>query len=620
MRKKVDLTKKIVRETTIVRNRTTITPRPFYYRNIIKETTVESEETNEALSEEQNKEEKDNENNDDSTNKPEENNNKEDNNSEENPAEQNENSNGTPKSNIENAKEKAKDIKNKIDKAGKNIKKAQKIFSIITNPIFWIVLAAIIGVLGLVLLIAIISGYSSYGSIGFGGYYTSKCTEMTVIFVDKNNGYAVTGSQTYSMEDYVAGVVAAEVGGFANKEVYKVYALAARTFGLTASSDDCTIEGSARRQAFKDITNESGGNYDLIYEAVRETEGQVLLSNGELYRLQYDAFCYIDKDSNYYTLSQKNQKIPVDWAEKNVWSKYYLNCPCDLKDPNMTECWNGNTWEDGGHGRGMSQYGAYYLATQEGYTYDEILSYYYGDDEVTISSNSFSGGVEGITSIAGLEIKDTTKAKPLQQPITEFLSSNGSSLDNMNSFIHESVVEQGAGTRAGVVAAAVSTINYLYDNFNVKLPYYWGGKVYSGAIPSSFGKYSPSAVSRGGNVDYYKSFDCSGFVSWSIRNGGYNFKEQSTSGFDSNYSKNSCLISDSSCIGQPGDLINSRACHVELIIAVDQENGKYFIAHSGGPGVVMQERDMHKGNSSNPTKIIFMEEFYSNPMNINYGY
>ena len=613
MGKKVDLTKEVVRKTTIVRNRTTITPRPFYYRNIIKETTVESEETNEALSEEQNIEEKDNENDDDSTNKPEENNNKEDNNSEENQAEQNENSNGTPKSNIENAKEKAKDIKNKIDKTGKNIKKTQKIFSIITNPIFWIVLAVIIGVLGLVLLIAIISGYSSSGSIGFGGYYTSKCTEMTVIFVDPSNGYEVTGSQTYSMTDYVAGVVYAEVGGAHNAEVYKTFAIAARTFGLKHASEDCTIEGSARRQAFKDITDRPNEYADMIYEAVEETEGQVLLSNGELYSVLYDAFCYIDKDSNYYTLSQKNQKIPTSWVESNINSFAYKNCPCDLNDVSMTECWNGQTWEDGGHGSGMSQYGSYYLAKELGYTYDEILNYYYGDDEVNISSSSFA-------SIAGLDIKDTRKAKELKEPITSFLNANGASVEEMNQFIHDSVAANGAGTREGVITAAVSTINYLYDNFNVKLPYYWGGKVYTGAIPSSFGTYSPSAVSRGGNINYYKSFDCSGFVSWSIRNGGYNFKEQSTSGFDSNYSKNSCNITNSSCVGQPGDLINSRAGHVELIIAVDQEARKYFVAHSGGPGVVMQEREMHKGNSSNTTKIIFMEEFYSNPMNVNPSY
>jgi len=491
------------------------------------------------------------------------------------------------------------------------------------KSIIIIVAISILSICGLMLIVTpiVMFGGATKSRIAFGDMYDSRCSEMTVIFVDPKNGYAPTGTQTYSMTDYVAGVVYAEVGGAHNLEVYKTFAIAARTFGLKHASEDCTIEGSPRRQAFKDITDKPNEYAEMIYEAVEATEGQVLLSNGDLYSVQYDAFCYIDKDDNYYTLSQKNQKIPVDWVESDIGSNEYTNCPCNLNDESMTECWDGKTWKDGGHGRGMSQYGSYYLARELDYTYDQILNYYYGDDEITISTNSFMGGIEGITSIAGLEIKDTTNASYLKQPITEFLSSKGSSLDDLNTFIHDSVVDQGAGTRAGVVTAAVSMINYLYDNFNVRLPYYWGGSSESIGLPSTFGTYRPSSVSRGGGVNYYRSFDCSGFVSWVIKNGGYNFSRISTSGFDSRFSQNSCNITDSNCVGQPGDLINSRNGHVELIIAVDQENGKYFIAHSGGPGVVMMERNMHSGNGSNSvTKILFMEEFYSNPLNVNPNY
>ena len=453
------------------------------------------------------------------------------------------------------------------------------------------------------------------GNTAFGGVYNYRCNEMTVIFVDKNNGYTPTGSKTYNMTDYVAGVVAAEVGSANNIEVYKTFAVAARTYALRNADGNCSIEASARKQVFGDITDRSNRYADMIYQAVEETEGQVLLLNGELHPIQYDAFCYIETDSNYYTLSQQNQKIPTSWVETNVKNYAYTNCPCDLKDKSMTECWNGNTWRDGGHGRGISQLGSYYLAKELDYTYDQILKFYYPDDGITISSNKFVG------DIANLEIKDTTKANYLEEPITEFLNSKGSSLDNLNSFIYNSVKEQGAGTRAGVVTAAVSMINYLYDNFNTKLPYYWNGSSNAIGLPSSFGKYEPSPASRGGNIYYYKSFDCSGFVSWTIKNGGYNFSRINTSSFDTNFSKNSCNITDSDCVGQPGDLINSKNGHVELIIAVDEENGKYFIAHSGGPGVVMTQRNMHTAHSGiQPTKILFMEEFYSNPMNINHSY
>ena len=622
MRKRIDLTQKIETKTKTTIKKTTTR---FYHIPLYNQTTtVEEEETNELEDESEELTENENDNNETSN----DNNNDSNNSSSENTNQENL-SNNTQ--NVPNQANNTNGFINGVKSAVKNARKSAKAATdgaktkaattILKNPlvikILLIILVVAICFLGLLFVITLIASiYDESNSISFGGYYSSRCDEMTVIFVDSKNGYAVTGSETYSMEDYVAGVVYAEVGGAQNIEVYKTFAVAARTFALKHASDDCAIEGSARRQAFKDITDRPNEAANMIYEAVSATEGQVIMTNGELYSVLYDAFCYISKDSSYYTLSQQNQKIPTDWVESNIRSFAYTNCPCNLNDESMTGCWSNGVWQDGGHGKGMSQYGSYYLAKELGYTYDEILEYYYGE-EISISSSSF------MTSIAGLEIKDTTKASALKEPITTFLSSKGSSLDDLNNFIHESVEEQGPGTREGVVTAAVSLINYLYDNFNVRLPYYWGGKIYNGtSIPASFGTYSPSAISRGGGVNYYKSFDCSGFASWAIRTGGYNFSNQSTVGFDSNYSQNSCNITDATCIGQPGDLINSRSGHVELIIAVDEENGKYFVAHSGGSaGVVMMQRDMHKGHSSSAvTKIIFMEEFYSNPSNVNTAY
>lgn len=480
---------------------------------------------------------------------------------------------------------------------------------------FLIILIILIPILFLMFFLVLSDKNSSTGSsLSFNGFYTSKCDDVTVVFVDPLNNYEVTGTETYNMTDYVAGVVAAEVGGLANKEVYKTFAVAARTYAELNFDDQCTIESSERFQVFKDITKSTTNDSELIYDAVKETDGQVITENGNLYLTEYDAFCYISKDSNNYTLSQQNQQIPVSWVNSNVGNSIYRNCPCEANDSSMTECWVNGQWSDGGHGRGMSQYGALYLASEEDYTYEEILSYYYGDD-IVIASNSF------ITSIAGLEIKDTTSASSLNEPITSFLNSNGSSLDDLNNFVHDSVSSIGAGTREGVVTAAVSMINYLYDNFNTKLPYYWDGKTSGNTIPSIFGTYQPSAMSRNGNTYYYISFDCSGFVSWAIRAGGYNLTNQTSYSFDALYSDDSCVITDSSCVGQPGDLINSPNGHVELIVAVDIDNGKYFIAHSGTAGVVMTQRDMHTGNSTtSTTKVIFMDNYYNNSSNVNDSY
>lgn len=469
-----------------------------------------------------------------------------------------------------------------------------KIVSILalTLSFFGIILA-----LTVVFIITIMENLStSIGNgVSTGGYYSPRCNEITVIFVDKNNNYAVTNSATYSLDDYVAGVIAAdEVGGFNNLEIYKTFAVAARTFGLKHADDNCSIEGG---QAFKDITSRSTSNHKLIYQAVEETKNEVLLSSSnELYDVHYDAFCSIDKDDNYYTIQQKNQKIPVDWVENHTGIK---------------ALWKQGTCA-GNHGMGMSRYGALYLAETQGYTYKDIIDYYFKDEDVRISSKSF------ITSIAGLDIKETKNVSyKINEPLTKFLESHGSSLEQYNDFIKSSVLTAGVGTREAVVTAAVSMINYLYDNFDAKMPYYWGGKHKGIGISKNFGEYRPSKPSRSGKIYYHISFDCSGFVQWAIINGGFNDPGTGTSHFNSKFFANSCLEKDSNCLGQPGDLINSPNGHVVLIVAVDEASGKYMVAESTGAGVIMQQRNIHSGG--NTTRVLFMDDYYQNEVNTNYA-
>ena len=47
-----------------------------------------------------------------------------------------------------------------------------------------------------------------------------RCPEVTVIFVDKSNGYTPTGTETYPFEEYIAGVIRGEVLGLNNLEIY----------------------------------------------------------------------------------------------------------------------------------------------------------------------------------------------------------------------------------------------------------------------------------------------------------------------------------------------------------------------------------------------------------------
>ncbi len=199
----------------------------------------------------------------------------------------------------------------------------------------------------------------------------------------------------YQFEDYVAGVVAAEVGGFNDDEVYKAFAVAARSYLLTHTNENngtCSIENSTNFQVFRPTTNQK------IIDAVTATAGEILYQDGNVVSTQYDAFCWSSKDDNYYTLKQNNQKIPVDWVEQNV-SSIYKNYVC-------------NTGTNKGHGNGMSQYGSYYLASVQGYTYDKMLTYYYRGN--ISSGNTSSGGNSAPEIISGVTANAAGFVMPLQ--------------------------------------------------------------------------------------------------------------------------------------------------------------------------------------------------------------
>ncbi len=474
-----------------------------------------------------------------------------------------------------------------------------------TIKIALVLIPVVIGLLFIVYIIMVITGYEGMDGMAIDGYYNIQCKEMTVIFTDKDNGYAITGTGTYDLETYVAGVIAGEVGFFGNLEVDKAFAIAARSYALSRESN-CTIESSDRYQVFREPT--AGGTDDLAIQAANETKGQVLLRNNQLFSTQYDAFACIDKDENYYTVAQGEQKIPISWVESKI-------------NPQSVPHWficNGRENLQNHHGNGMSQYGSLYLAEELEYDFKQILNSYLGD-EVTISRKGFIGNIDN------LEIKTTLDSKPLSGTgirLDQFLSSNGSSMEELNDYVRSSVEYQGVGTRAGVVAAGVSLINFLYDGYKVRIPYWYGGKYQKIGVDPTIGAYDPSMMTPNGNVYYYRGFDCSGFVSWALRNGGYMVEYRTTNRIFNKYGTDYCNVNDSSCIGQPGDLIDSPRCHVQLIVHTDEARGKYIIAESTGKyGVIMREWGMHQGHCGGAeTYILHMDDFYENSANVDPNY
>lgn len=180
----------------------------------------------------------------------------------------------------------------------------------------------------------------------------------------------------------------------------------------------------------------------------------------------------------------------------------------------------------------------------------------------------------------------------INQSLEDFLKSKGSSVDLLNEHIRSSVVAAGVGTRQGTVAAAMTLIGDLAQQ-GKKLNYQWGGKFESLGARSSWGttddmSWLCSSASYGALYDSshcfthykWKSFDCSGFVTWAVINGMQNSNITQSNIFASrkvplNYQKAVC---------QPGEALDGPG-HIVLVVGIDEPNKRYIIAESSGSNI-----------------------------------
>ncbi len=174
---------------------------------------------------------------------------------------------------------------------------------------------------------------------------------------------------------------------------------------------------------------------------------------------------------------------------------------------------------------------------------------------------------------------------PVHSPLSE------ANIQSVNNYIKESVNKSGYGTGAGVAAAGQSLINGLRQ-LGYYLPYYWGGGHSDGAaivgISSYLGTSGKSCSSS--RCYYYHSFDCSGFVSWAIRNGcKADYRTVTTGTYISSKYGPSISIAEA----KPGDIMVYRSGdhgHIRLVIK-NNGDGSIITAESGGgeTGVVFKK-------------------------------
>ena len=260
---------------------------------------------------------------------------------------------------------------------------------------------------------------------------TKKIETTEKIVVLKNEDT----TEKMELEEYLVGVVACEMPVLYGSVALKSQAIASRTYAVKKTNnnislakttdDQCYIDDEEMKNKWKDKYSEYR---QIVVDAVNDTKGIVITKNDQLLTTFYfstsngytedsmDVFNYNgvesvesswDKNSNNYKrevvfkkeylesilgsfkkieIVKRNNTNHVELVK--VDSKEYTGIEfrkkLNLRSTDFEITINNDeytfTTYGYGHGVGMSQYGASYLAKQ-GYNYEEILKYYYGNIE-----------------------------------------------------------------------------------------------------------------------------------------------------------------------------------------------------------------------------------------------
>ena len=259
-----------------------------------------------------------------------------------------------------------------------------------------------------------------------------------------NNGGVISN---IDLEEYVIGVVAAEMPAAFHSEALKAQAVVARTYAMKKASKGITLVNSTSHQVYNSVEQMKakwGASYSKYYNkiknAVNDTKGKVLKYNGEYIEALYFSMSNGKTELPTYVWSTNYpylQVVSSSWDENISASKYTVtmsykelsnklgvtvNENSEIKvlsrttgdrvneisimgktfsgvkvrsllglrsaDFEITKTSSGVsiTTKGFGHGVGMSQYGALGMAL-EGYTYEEILSHYYKDTKISKIKN-----------------------------------------------------------------------------------------------------------------------------------------------------------------------------------------------------------------------------------------
>ncbi len=536
----------------------------------------------------------------------------------------------------------AKDKKGKFKgKAGAAVDKAKSAKNFVNNPFKWgankaknaiinlllqhpMLLFAIIFAIFFMLLIFVLllggqlkggsySG-SSYTGVGCSytdlkGITTSGSVSLNGIQVElincdgKEDNYTVL--EKIDFEKYVVGVALAEVSWSKSPEYFKAQIVAARGFALRRNSAMCPSHPD---------------NCFYGYNSATNTIRLRACTNDQVY-------CDPDKPCYHYTRSGKptiygpeaegmagatvwkgqlseQTKADVMAAAKEVEGKVLVDGSGNVVYTNFVNT-DQNQW---------------YEMAQQGMKWDEILIKHYSSSGASGYNSATCQGTGNI-DYGNYSLKSDGDVI-LNQRLDTFLASKGTSLDAFNALIASNVDKAGFGTRAGVVAAAVTLIGEMGDQYNTKIPYFLSGGHHDGVRSQALG-YWGSGYEDDGRQCYYTGYgnvytvcglDCSGFVPWAIKTGGFNPGVRLAGNFQYITGARRVSLSSSQAVLEPGDLLESEG-HIVLVIGIDQGAKQYICAEASGKnaGVLFTRRPFSGGGGYWGVK---MDGYYENKSNV----
>lgn len=502
----------------------------------------------------------------------------------------------------EAAKTKAAAAKEGVKEAVKNAATAAKegLKTLSKNPKFWIAVGIVALLLLLVVLITTVI-------INNGSSSNELQDQVPYVQIKHNNTVKVKIDgkiEEISLDEYVAGVLYHEIAGFSDEpEVLKAFAIAARTnvqilMRYSPYADSYKSDGYLKNSNM--LSYKKVGKNTKYMKAAEETTGMVLVSSikdPKYYWAFFDAIAFKSSCGGKQTdstviLCQKGVEIPISWLKKHGnWSTMQ------------------NQSAHASHGKGMSQWGAYYLGKEKKKTALELLDLFYSEAKVITfipnKSTEKDDDEDKKFSIDcnNISFSTTPGYSQLTTNIKSFLSGKGTSLKSINNGLRDRVAEAGPGTRCAVVTAAKYTVESL-SKYKVRMRYFWGGK-----HPTTYGFHkswgsSAYAKNKYGTTYHYSGLDCGTYIQWIYKNAGINL---SSGQFGSRGKHHSV----GSYTGKPGDVLYKKG-HVMLILKYVKSSNSYYVAEAANKKDGVRIRKAKVSNLKNSKyKIVDMSSYFN---------